>query len=180
MKGTRVNGLYTLQGTTVTGDATVCSSISEYETTKLWHMRSGHMSERGLDVLSKQGLLCGHKTGKLDFCEHCVFGNRCRVMFSTTIHNTKGILDYIHSDLWGPSRVESHGGGRYMLTFIDDFSRKVWVFILKHKDETFFKFKQWKTMVEKQTGRQIKCLRTDNGLEFGGGEFSESARSKGL
>ena len=51
-------------------------------------------------------------------------------------------------------------------TFFDDFSRKVWVFILKSNDETFEKFKQWRVMVENQTTRNLKCLRTNNGLEF--------------
>ena len=53
-----------------------------------------------------------------------------------------------------------------MLTFIDDFSRKVWVFFLKQKTEVFATFKQWKTMIEKQTDRQIKCRDTNNGFEF--------------
>ncbi|KAL5831682.1 hypothetical protein ACOSQ4_017036 [Xanthoceras sorbifolium] len=56
----------------------------------------------------------------------------------------------------GSSRVPSHGGGRYMLTFIDDYSRKVWIYILKHKDEVYVKFKQWKVLIEKQTEKQIK------------------------
>ncbi|KAK3006060.1 hypothetical protein RJ639_016678 [Escallonia herrerae] len=99
-------------------------------------MRLGHMSKKGMDVLSKQGLLGSKKIGKLNFCEHCVFRKQCRVKFSRAIHITKGSVDYIHSDLWGPSTVPSKGGGRYMLTFIDDFSRKVWVFLIR-KDVTF-------------------------------------------
>ncbi len=76
-------------------------------------------------MLSKQGLLGGQKIVKLDFCEDCVFGKQRRVKFKIVVHRTKGTLDYVHSDLWGPSRVVSKGGSRYMLTFIDDFSRKV-------------------------------------------------------
>ena len=56
MKGQKQNGLYLLQGSTVTGAAAVSSSDSDLETTKLWHMRLEHMSERGMDELSKQGL----------------------------------------------------------------------------------------------------------------------------
>ena len=78
-----------------------------------------------MTVLSKQGLLGGQKTVKLDFCEDCVFGKQRRVKFSTAVHRIKGTLDYVHSDLWGPSRVVSKGGSPYILTFIDDFSRKV-------------------------------------------------------
>ena len=70
-------------------------------------------------------------TGKLDFCEHCVFGKQKKVSFSIAKHRTQGILDYIHFDLWGPSRVPSFGGKHYMLAFVDDFSRKVWVYFLR-------------------------------------------------
>ena len=65
------------------------------------------MSERGLTILSTRGLLDGQKMRELDFCEHCVFGKQCKVKFNTGVHRTKGILDYIHSDLWGPSQVVS-------------------------------------------------------------------------
>jgi len=68
MKGKKVNTLYILQGSTVTGDATMSMSEDpDLDTTCLWHMQLGHMSERGLHVLSKQGLLCGQKTRKLTF-----------------------------------------------------------------------------------------------------------------
>ncbi|KAG8491575.1 hypothetical protein CXB51_014846 [Gossypium anomalum] len=119
-------------GFTVTGDAAVASSsLSDDDITKLWHMRLGHMSENGMTELSKRGLLDGQGICKLNFCEHCVFGKQKRVRFTRGIHNTKGTLKYIHSDLWGPSKVPSRGGDNYMLTFIDDFSRKVWAFFLK-------------------------------------------------
>src|ERR1044072_9168661 len=179
MKGKRENSLYVLQGSTITGTVAVSSAVDS-DVTKLWHLRMGHVSERGLVELSKQGLLCGQQVGKLDFCEHCVYGKQCRIKFNTAVHRTKGTLDYVHSDLWGPSQVHSHGGGRYMLTFIDDYSRKVWIFILKQKGEAFVKFKQWKTLIEKQTGRQIKRLRTDNGLEFCSGEFEKFCKDHGI
>ncbi|KAG8480843.1 hypothetical protein CXB51_025300 [Gossypium anomalum] len=67
----------------------------------------GHMSENGMVELSKRGLLDGQGICKLNFCEHCVFGKQKRVRFTRGIHNTKETLEYIHSDLWGPSRVPS-------------------------------------------------------------------------
>ncbi|KAG8480261.1 hypothetical protein CXB51_024850 [Gossypium anomalum] len=156
MKGQRKTAkLYVLQGSTVTGDAAVASSsLSDDDITKLWHMRLGHMSENGMVELSKRGLLDGQGICKLNFCEHCVFGKQKRVRFTRGIHNTKETLEYIHSDLWGPSRVPSRGGANYMLTFIDDFSRK--------------------------TGKQIKYLRTDNGLEFCSDEFNRLCKSEGI
>ena len=101
-----------------------------FKLVQLQVLQLGHMSERGMDELNKQGLLCGQKIRKLDFCEYYIFGKQCRVKFTIAVDRTNSTLDYIHSDLWGPSCVPSLGGGQYMLTFIDDYSRKVWVYIL--------------------------------------------------
>ncbi|KAK3042130.1 hypothetical protein RJ639_001832 [Escallonia herrerae] len=79
-------------GSTVTGAAAAVAASSsdiDSDTTKLWHMRLGHMSERGMDVLSKHGLLGSNKIGKLNFCEHCAFGKQCRVKSSRVVHTTK-------------------------------------------------------------------------------------------
>ena len=62
-------------------------------------MRLGHMSENVMEKVSKKGLLDGHKTSKLQFCEHCVFGKQKRVRFSLGNHKSKGPLDYLHSNL---------------------------------------------------------------------------------
>ncbi|GKB43117.1 retrovirus-related pol polyprotein from transposon TNT 1-94 [Tanacetum coccineum] len=72
----------------------------------------------------------------------------------------------------GPSRVESMSGCRYFLSIVDDYLRRVWVHFLRHKNEAFSKFKEWKQLVENQTGRKLKKLRTDNGLEFCNQEFN--------
>ncbi|KAK3028877.1 hypothetical protein RJ639_038562, partial [Escallonia herrerae] len=68
------------KGSTIIGAAAAAalSSDIDFDTTKLWHMRLGHISEKGIDVLSKQGLLGSKQIGKLDFCEHCVFEKQCR------------------------------------------------------------------------------------------------------
>ena len=123
LKAIRSGSLYLLQGSTVTGSAAVASSNKD--DTKLWHLRLGHMSKKGIQILKKNGYLGNHCTGKVDFCEHCIFGKQKNVSFPKVIHRTKGTLDYIHSDLWGPSRDPSKGKCHYMLTFIDDFSRKL-------------------------------------------------------
>ncbi|GJU24648.1 transposable element [Tanacetum coccineum] len=182
MKATKgTSSLYTLQGETITGSASVsCSEKSNSYLTKLWHMRLGHMSEKGMVILSKRGLLDNHKVANLEFCEHCVIGKQKRVSFSKAIHQTKGTLDYLHADCWGPSRVPSLGGARYFLSIIDDFSRMTWVFMLKHKSEAFEKFKHWKILIENQTGRKIKRLCIDNGLEFCSREFNDFCRDEGI
>nr|CAD40363.2 OSJNBa0093P23.9 [Oryza sativa Japonica Group] len=173
--------LYHLRGTTILGNvAAVSDSLSNSDATNLWHMRLGHMSEIGLAELSKRGLLDGQSIGKLKFCEHCIFGKHKRVKFNTSTHTTEGILDYVHSDLWGPARKTSFGGARYIMTIVDDYSRKVWPYFLKHKYQAFDVFKEWKTMVERQTERKVKILRTDNGMEFCSKIFKSYCKSEGI
>ena len=160
--------------------AAVLEADKVAEMSRLWHMRLGHVGEKSLQTLAMQGLLKGAKTCKLDFCEQCVLGKQKRVKFGTAIHNTEGILGYIHTDVWGPTKTASLGGKHYFVTFVDDFSRRVWVYTLKSKDEVFETFLVWKKMVENQTGRKIKVLRSDNGTEYRNDQFSIFCKKEGI
>nr|GEW48417.1 putative ribonuclease H-like domain-containing protein [Tanacetum cinerariifolium] len=122
MKVIQSGGLYVLQGIVVYGTARVATSKASLDDSKLWPYRSGHMGEKCKKNLAKKGLI--KVSCNLEFYERCVFGKQKRVSFSSGIHRTRDALDYIHYDLWGPSLVTSRGGKRYMLTIIDDFSRK--------------------------------------------------------
>jgi transposase InsO family protein len=126
----------------------------------------------------ERGLLDGCHSDTLDFCAHCVFSKHKRAKFSPAIHNTENILDYVRVDLWGPSRKVSHGGDRYMLTIIDDYSCRVWPYFLKHKSYAFESFKAWKVMVEKQTERKLKVLRTNDGMEFCSADFNSFCKKE--
>jgi hypothetical protein len=119
--------LYVLRGSILHGSVSAAAVVTDDKPceTNLWHMRLGHMSELGMAKLMKKNLLKGCTLSGKKFCEHCIFGKHKRVKFNTVVHTTKGTLDYVHVDLWGPSRKPSYGGARYMLTIIDDYSRKV-------------------------------------------------------
>ncbi|KAL2251350.1 UNVERIFIED_CONTAM: Retrovirus-related Pol polyprotein from transposon TNT 1-94 [Sesamum indicum] len=151
------------------------ASVNECDMTALWHKRLGHMSLKGLGFLKKDGIL-NDKIENLDFCDDCVLGKHHKVHFPTPSQSLPSmsscILDYVHADVWGPSSVPTHGGNRYFLSIIDNYSRKVFVFLMKHKSEVFEKFEKWKVLVENQTGKKLKTLRTDNGLEFCNKDFS--------
>jgi hypothetical protein len=116
---------------------------------KFWHLRLGHMSEKGMKVLLSKGKLPALKSVESDICEGCILGKQKKVSF-VKIGRTPKLekLDLVHTDLWGPSPVASLGGSRYYITFIDDSSRKVWVYFLKLKSDVFEVFKKWKVMVE--------------------------------
>ena len=66
----------------------------------------------------------------------------------------------------GPFKTPSIGGPRYALTFIDNYSRRIWVYFLQKKDEVFQKFMEFKALTEKQSGKCLKIIRTDRGIEY--------------
>ena len=72
------------------------------------------------------------------------------------------------------------GGASYFVTFIDDFSRKVWAYPLKRKDEVFFVFQHFVTLVEAQIGKKVKCLHFDNGGEYVSKPFQDFCDLKGM
>ena len=67
------------------------------------------------------------------------------------------------SDLCGPMETKTLGCALYFVTFIDDCSRKFWVYVLKTKDQVLGIFKQFQASIERETGRKLKCIRSDNG-----------------
>lgn len=186
MKGQRRQSLYILQAKARTlstsGESSSASTPDNVlEDTQLWHSRLGHLGQKGMDVLNKKGLFGKSRVESLKFCEACVIGKTHKVSFSRAKHVTKDKLDYVHSDLWGsPNVPHSLSRSHYFISFTDDYTRKVWLYFLKFKDEAFQSFVVWKKMVETQSERKVKVLRTDNGLEFCNKLFDGFCKENGI
>ena len=84
----------------------------------------------------------------------------------------------VHSDVCGKIETKSPSGAEYFAALIDDESRFVWVYTLKHKSEVFEKFTEWKSMVEKSSGMKVP-VRTDNGGEYTSKEFEQYLKKQG-
>lgn len=138
------------------------------------------MGIKGIKLLNEKCAFGKDYVSDLSFYDHCVLGKHHKTTFSTSVHNTRTMLEYVHSDLWGSSSTPTLGGNRYFLSIIDDYTRKVWVYLLKEKSDTFDKFNNWKRQVENQTGKKIKFLRTDNGLEFCNTDFDNMCKESGI
>lgn len=172
--------LFMLEGETLLeANACIVSTNEGEESTMMWHNKLGHMSERGLKILSDRKLLPGLKSVNLPFCEHCVTSKQHRLAFGRSVARSKHILDLIHSDVWESSEL-SLGGARYLVSFIDDYSRRCWVYPIKKKSDVFSIFKEFKVLVELESGKRIKCLRTDNGGEYTDGEFLALCKQEGI
>ena len=103
MKSSRKNRVFILDGDVVNGEAGV-SSADTIDKIKIWHLRLGHIGEKGLKELEKQGALGNDKLGNLDFYEDYVLGKSTRASFKRSIHKSKNKLEYVHFDLWGPAQ----------------------------------------------------------------------------
>ncbi|KFK32108.1 hypothetical protein AALP_AA6G199700 [Arabis alpina] len=158
----------------------IVNVVENDDAIELWHKRLGHMSEKGLSVLSKKEAIPGISGLHLQKCAYCFAGKQHRVSFTSSSPSRKpDILDLVHSDVCSPLKTKSLGGASYFVTFIDDHSRKLWVYTMKTKDYVLGYFKHFVALVERQTGKKLKCIRSDNGGEYSG-PFDAYCREHGI
>jgi transposase InsO family protein len=156
--------------------AACVNALKKEDACALWHKRLGHMSEKGVTVLVKKNLLKGVHIKK---CSYFLAEKQHRVAFkSQAPHKKPEVLDLVHSNVCKMS-MRSTGGAKYFVTFIDDFSRKDWVYVLKTKYQVLSVFKQFQVSAKRETEKKIKCLRTDNGGEYIG-PFDAYCKEKGI
>ena len=113
-------------------------------------------------------------------CTSCIMGKHKRDSFASAFNRAKEQLELVHTNLCSPMQEKLVAGSLYFLTFIDNFSRKIWVYFIKYKSETFSKFKEFKAEVEKQSGKFIKVLRFDKGGEYESNEFIDFCKRHGI
>ena len=99
-------------------------------------------------------------------CRGCDLGNNVKKKFPSSHNRYKGILDLVHSNVCGPMYSQSLSGNLYYVLFINDFSRKAWIYFMKSKSETFSKFQEYKALVENQKSRHFHAISSYNGGEF--------------
>ena len=118
----------------------------------VWHLRYGHLNFRSLNQLSKANIVHGLPIINLPnmMCEAYIMSKQHKRSFQKYVVNrTSKTLELVHSDVCGPISISSLGKNSYFVTFVDDFSRKIWVYLTKQKLEVLVVFKTFKSMVEK-------------------------------
>ena len=104
------------------------------------------------------GLLESLDYESLGTCEPCLMGKMTKTPFSGTMERATDLLEIIHTDVCGPMNIEARDGYCYFLTFTDDLSRYGYIYLMKHKSETFEKFKEFQSEVENHHNKKIKFL----------------------
>ena len=130
--------------------------------------------------LHVDGLLESLDYESLDACEPCLMGKMTKTLFSGTMERATDLLEIIHTDVCGPMSVEARGGYRYFLTFTDDLSRYEYIYLMKHKSETFEKVKEFHSKVENHRNKKIKFLRSDRGGQYLSYEFGLHLKQCGI
>jgi hypothetical protein len=152
--GTEEGGLYKLKGHSYA--ALIHSTESPCE---LWHRILVHINYKALPYVSNAVTgLPDFKVDHEDVCKGCAQGKNIKNPFPKS-DSKAGVLELIHSDVCDPMPSTSLSGYVYYVSFIDDYSRKTWVYFLKSKDEVFGKFKELKALIENLAKRKIKILR---------------------
>ncbi|KAF5813845.1 putative RNA-directed DNA polymerase [Helianthus annuus] len=154
----------------------------------LWHQRLGHISKERLNRLVKDEVLPPLDFSDFGTCVKCLKGKM-------TLANKKGatrssnLLELIHTDISGPYQIAGITAHTSFITFIDDYSRYMYLYLIKEKSESLTTFKDYKAEVEKQLDRQIKVVRSDRGGEYYGrhtdvgqapGPFYEFCKGQGI
>ncbi|SDA01534.1 BZ3500_MvSof-1268-A1-R1_Chr10-1g02762 [Microbotryum saponariae] len=149
------------------------------------HRRYGHTSVQTLKKLAASGQVEGLDWPYSDFecdgftCNACLASKAHRLPFPSSSSHAAEPLALVHSDVLSFPE-ESLGHKRYLVTFIDDFSRKTWVYPIGHKSEVLQTFKDWLLEIENTTGRRVKTLRSDNGGKYVSTAFNGYCVARGI
>lgn len=147
-----------------------------------WHKRLGHVNRKSLIGMANQQLVEGITLSRFDefFCESCQLGKQHRLPCKSKKQKRKtDVGEFIHTDLCGPMSEASIGGSKYFFLLKDDYSSFRHVYFIRHKDDTFEKFKEFE-LVFNRFGRKIKTIRSDNGTEFKNDRMFRYMASRGI
>lgn len=150
------------------------------ESAMLWHRRLGHLNAKSMHILKNKGIGIDFSASYTETCVPCLQGKLAKKPFVKSKSRSSQVLELIHSDLCGPMSTHSWGGALYLLTFTDDFSRKTFGYLLKSKADVFTKCVEFKHLVENQTGKRIKILRSDNGREYVNRDMTTFLKENGI
>jgi hypothetical protein len=161
--------------------ALIHSTNSSDDLCEIWHRRMAHFHHGALRVLREMVMgVPNFSSEHHELCKGCTLGKYTKTAFPSSDSRAAWILDLIHSDVCGPMSLASLTGSLYYVVFIDDFSRKSWIFFMKTKGQVFSRFQEFKSLMENQTGKKIRVLRSNNGGEYTSKEFMDFCAGEGI
>ena len=160
----------------ISSEKMMCMSATISEDAEaLWHLRYGHLNFRSLSELNSKDLVHGlpKLSVRKSICEICVKSKQSRMPFVyEEPKRASEALQVVHSDICGSFEVPSLGGSKYFITFVDEFTRMIWLYTIKLKSEALDIFRKFKVL-KKESDKSIKILRTDGGGEYTSKDFED-------
>lgn len=157
-----------------------CFFKKQGDDTWLWYFRFGHLNFTGLRTLQQKNMVIGLRqiSARSEICEEFFVSKQSQNSVSKSgSWRAKNALELIHSYISWLKTPSSNGGKSYIITYIDDFTLKSWVYFLLVKSEAF---KSFKVLVEKEIVIPIKVLRSDRGGEYNSHEFASFFELHGI
>ena len=163
LEGRCESGLYPIKSSDVVAlkHALVSNSTSHAQ----WHARLGHPSSQVVQSILRLNNISCPRESPLPVCNACRLAKSHQLPYTSSIHRSSSPLELIFSDVWGPA-PQSVGGFKYYISFIDDFSKFSWLYLLHDRTEAPRIFLQFKAHVERLLDTKIKCVQSDWGGEY--------------
>ncbi|KAG7578785.1 Zinc finger CCHC-type [Arabidopsis thaliana x Arabidopsis arenosa] len=153
-------------------------SASNESSAFLWHQRLGHISKERIMRLVNNDILPQLDFSDLNVCIDCIKGKQTKHIVKKPATRSTQLLELIHTDICGPFDAPSWSGEKYFITFIDDYSRYGFTYLLHEKSKSVNILEVFIDEVERQLDRKVKVVRSDRGGEFYG-KFTESGQCPG-
>ena len=182
--GKKIGGLYYLEDDSQDATKVLAHLMSDdlqkknKEEIWLWHRRLGHPS---FGYLRKLFPSLFYNCNLTNFnCETCVMAKSHRATFPLNNTQVDTPFSLVHTDVWGPAPLPTHKGMRWFVTFVDDYTRMTWLYLLKHKSDVCKVFQLFHKMVSVQFHAHIKVVRSDNGGEYFQQQLKDFMESSGI
>ncbi|GJR05224.1 retrovirus-related pol polyprotein from transposon TNT 1-94 [Tanacetum coccineum] len=171
IKGSRGSNFYTISVEDMMKSSPIfLLSKASKNKSWLWHRRLNHLNFGTINDLARKDLVRGLPRLKFEkdhLCSACQLGKSKKHTHKPKTENTNlEVLNTLHMDLCGPMRVQTINGKKYILVFVDDYSRFTWVKLLRSKDETSDFVIKFLKQIQVGLNKTVKYIRIDNDTEF--------------
>ena len=166
LRGRSKGGLYPLPLGRASHLSERQASSSVRVSSSQWHQRLGHPSKNVVSsIVRNNDLECSTSDTSALVCDACQCGKSRQLSYTASARVSTMPLELIHTDVWGPARASS-GGYKYYVSFIDDYSRFCWIYLLKHKSDVEQVFYAFQAHVERLLDAKLKAVQSDWGGEY--------------
>nr|GEX36663.1 retrovirus-related Pol polyprotein from transposon TNT 1-94 [Tanacetum cinerariifolium] len=185
IKGSHGSNFYTILIEDIMKSSSICLLSKASKTkSRLWHRHLNHLNFSTINNLARKDLVRGLlrlKFKKDHLCSVCQLGKSKKHTHLPTAENTNlEVLNTLHMDLYGPIRVQTINGNKYILVIVDDYTRFTWVKFLRSKDETPEVVINFLKQIQVGLNKTVRFIRTDNGTEFVNHDLTHYYESVGI